>query len=86
MRTISIRLDAHTDGLLSAYCKRHEVTQTDALKAAIEHLAGAARPRPAELAQQLGLIGAFRSAEGDLGAQHSQRVKQRLRERRAAQR
>ena len=39
MRTISIRLDDHTDGVLTAYCARHDLTQTAALKAAIEHLA-----------------------------------------------
>ena len=78
MRTISIRLDNHTDAVLTAYCERHGLTQTGALKAAIEHLAGVHRPTPAELAAQFGLIGGFRSAEGDLGESHSQRVKERL--------
>lgn len=82
MRTISFRLDDRTDNLLDAYCRRHGVTQTDALKAAIEHLAGVHRPKPAELAAQLGLIGGFRSAEGDLGQRHSDHVKQRLRAKR----
>jgi hypothetical protein len=79
MRTISLRLDDRTNAVLTAYCERHGVTQTGALKAAIEHLASARRPTPAELAGELGLIGAFRSAERDLGAQHSARVKERLR-------
>lgn len=85
MRTISIRLDDHTDGVLIAYCTRHDLTQTAALKAAIEHLADASRPSPAELAVQLGLIGSFRSATGDLAANHSQRVKEKLRAKRAAE-
>jgi hypothetical protein len=82
MRTISIRLDDHSDSVLTAFCERHRLTQTDALKAAIEHLAGAHRPTPAELASRFGLIGGFRSAERDLAEHHSQRVKQRLRSQR----
>lgn len=78
MRTISIRLDDHTDAVLTAYCERHGLTQTGALKAAIAHLADAHRPSPAELARQFGLIGGFRSVEGDLGAAHSQRLKERM--------
>jgi hypothetical protein len=79
MRTISIRLDDRTDALFRAFCERHGVTQTDALKAAIEQLAEQHRPSPAELATQLGLVGGFRSGDDDLGVNHSQRVKQRLR-------
>ena len=79
MRTISLRLDEHTDAVLTAYCERHGLTQTDALKAAIGHLSEVHRATPAELAAQFGLIGAFRSAETDLGLQHSQRVKDKLR-------
>ena len=79
MRTISIRLDDHTDAVLATYCERHGLTQTNAVKAAIEHLAEAHRPTPAELAERLGLIGGFRSDEGDLASNHSQRVKERLR-------
>ena len=82
MRTISIRLDDRTDAVLTAFCERHNLTQTAALKAAIEHLADATRPTPAALAAQFGLIGAFRSGERDLAANHSQRVKERLCERR----
>lgn len=79
MRTISIRLDDHTDLMLASYCERHGLTQTDAVKQAIECLAAAARPTPAERAERLGLIGAFRSCEGDLAQNHSQRLKERLR-------
>ena len=81
MRTISFRLDDRTDALLRAHCERHGLSQTDALKAAIEQLAGKDKPTPAWLAAQLGLIGGFRSGEGDLGADHSRRLKQRLRAR-----
>ena len=83
MRTISIRLDDHTDAVLVTYCERHGLTQTNAVKAAIEQLAEAHRPTPAELAERLGLIGGFRSREGDLAENHSQRVKERLRAKRA---
>jgi len=83
MRTISIRLDDRTDALLAEHCQRHGLTQTDAVKAAIEQLAGQSRPTPAGLAAELGLIGGFRSSEGDLAENHSQRVKQRLRAKRA---
>lgn len=83
MRTISIRLDDQTDSLLKAHCQRHGLTQTDAIKAAIEQLAARHRSTPAELAAELGLIGGFRSGEGDLAANHSQRVKERLRAKRS---
>ncbi|MFT3816505.1 MAG: hypothetical protein QM750_02570 [Rubrivivax sp.] len=79
MRTISIRLDDDTDAALRAFCLRHGVSQTDAVKSAIGKLAAAPRPTPAELAQRHGLIGGFRSGDGDLAAAHSQRLKQRLR-------
>jgi hypothetical protein len=83
MRTTSIRLDDHTDAVLTEHCQRHSLTQTDAIKAAIEQLAGQHKPTPAELAAELGLIGGFHSAEGDLAVNHSQRVKERLRAKRA---
>ena len=79
MRTISIRLDDHTDAVFRAFCERHGLSQTNAIKAAIEQLAEQHKPSPAQLASQLGLIGGFRSGERDLAANHSQRVKQRLR-------
>lgn len=85
MRTISLRLDDATDAALIAYCQRHGLTQTHAVRDAIHHLVQAeaqpARPTPAELAEQLGLIGAFRSTEGDLGEQHAAHLKARLRAR-----
>ena len=79
MRTISIRLDDHTDAVFRAFCERHGLSQTNAIKAAIEQLAEQHKASPAQLAAQLGLIGGFSSGEGDLAANHSQRVKQRLR-------
>jgi hypothetical protein len=79
MRTISLRLDDHTNAILVTYCERHGLTQTDAVKAAIEQMAEAHRPTPAELAERFGLIGGFQSTEGDLAENHSQRVKERLR-------
>lgn len=83
MRTVSFRLDDHTDALLTAHCERYGLTQTDAIKAAIEQMARTHKPTPAELARQFGLIGGFRSSEGDLAENHSQRVKERLRAKRA---
>ena len=83
MRTISIRLDDHADAVLTEHCQRHGLTQTDAIKNAIEQLAGQHKPTPAQLAAELGLIGGFRSAEGDLAANHAQRVKERLSAKRA---
>lgn len=82
MRTVSIRLDDHTDAVLTAHCQRNGLTQTDAIKTAIEQLAGRSKPTPAEMAAELGLIGGFRSRESDLAANHSQRVKERLRAKR----
>ena len=79
MRTISIRLDDRTDALFRAFCERLGLSQTDALKAAIEHVVEQHRPSPAELAGQFGLIGGFRSGVGDLAIKHSQHLKQRLR-------
>jgi hypothetical protein len=79
VRTISIRLDDRTDALFRLFCERLGVSQTDALKAAIEHLAEQQRPSPAELAAQLGLIGSFKSGHGDRAAEHSREVKRRLR-------
>jgi hypothetical protein len=60
MRTISLRLDDDHDALLSAYCRRHGLTQTEAIKSAIAALATGSSisvPTPAELAAELGLIG-----------------------------
>ncbi len=79
VRTISIRLDDRTDALFRLFCERLGVSQTDALKAAIEHLAEQQRPSPAELATQLGLIGSFRSGQADRAVEHSREVKRRLR-------
>ncbi|MFM2068318.1 MAG: hypothetical protein RLZZ584_3227 [Pseudomonadota bacterium] len=59
MRTISLRLDDDHDALLSAYCRRHGLTQTEAIKSAIAGLVAdnsINAPTPAELAAELGLI------------------------------
>ena len=82
MRTISVRLDDDTDAALVSYCQRHGVTQTDAVKIAVGQLAEQGRISPAELAAELGLIGGFRSAAGDLATNHSQRIKESLRAKR----
>jgi hypothetical protein len=84
MRTISIRLDDHTDALLTEHCQRNGLTQTRAIKSAIEQMAGQQKSSPAQLAAELGLIGGFPSTEGDLAAHHAQRAKERLRAKRAS--
>ncbi len=84
MRTISIRLDDHTDALLTEHCRRHGLTQTSAIKNAIEQMAGLQKPSPAQLAAELGLIGGFQSTEGDLSVHHSLRAEERLRAKRAS--
>jgi hypothetical protein len=67
VRTISIRLDDRTDALFRRFCERLGLSQTDALKAAIEHLAEQQRPSPAELAAELGLIVVQQRAERSRG-------------------
>ena len=78
MRTISVRLDDQTDAMLTVHCQRHGVTQTDAVKAAIEQLAARHQPTPAELAAELGLIGGFRSGVSDLARNRAQYIRDRL--------
>ena len=56
-----------------------------ALAAEAAALVRAAGPDAARLAAELGLIGGFRSAEGDLAERHSVHVKSRLRAKRAAE-
>ena len=79
MRTISVRLDEHTDALLRAVCEQQGISQTAALKAAIELFAQQERPTPAALARELGLIGAFDSGNRHLGRDHSLHLKAKLR-------
>ena len=81
MRTISIRLDNHTDAILRSFCEHSGLSQTAALKEAIEGLRERSPVSPATLARELGLVGAFDSGLGDLGRNHSIRVKQHLRRR-----
>lgn len=78
MRSISLRLDDDTDSMLTAHCRSQGLTQTDAIKIAIQQLAGQHRATPAEIAAELGLIGGFSSAAGDLSRNHAQRVKETL--------
>ena len=78
MRTISFRLDDRTDSLLKAHSQRHGLTQTDAIKLAIEQMATRHRPTPAELAAEVGLIGGFRSGVPDLARNRARYIKERL--------
>ena len=77
MRTLSVRLDDQTDSLLRAFCARTGQTQSDAVKAGIATLAAQAES-PAMLAEDLGLVGCFDSEVGDLGRNHSQRLRVKL--------
>jgi len=77
MRTLSVRLDDQTDSLLRAFCARTGQTQSDAVKAGIAALA-ARSETPAQLAEELGLVGCFDSGVGDLGRNHSQRLREKL--------
>lgn len=77
MRTLCVRLDDQTDSLLRAVCARTGQTQSDAVKAGIAALA-ARSETPAQLAEDLGLVGCFDSGVGDLGRNHSQRLRDKL--------
>lgn len=77
MRTLSVRLDDQTDALLRAYCARTGLSQTDAIKSGIAALAVEV-DSPAQLAEALGLIGCFDSGAGDLGRNHSRRLREKL--------
>ncbi len=77
MRTLSVRLDDQTDALLRAFCARTGQTQSEAVKASIATLA-AQTESPARLAEMLGLVGCFDSGVGDLGRNHSQRLREKL--------
>lgn len=77
MRTLSVRLDDQTDALLRSFCARTGQTQSETVKAGIAAIA-ARVDSPAQLAQDLGLVGCFDSGVGDLGRNHSQRLRENL--------
>lgn len=77
MHTLSVRLDDRTDALLRAFCASTGLSKTEAVKAGIAALA-AQKPSSATLAESLGLVGCWDSGEGDLGRNHSQRVREKL--------
>ncbi len=76
MRTLSVRLDSQTDALLRAFCARTGQTRSDTVKAGIAALA-AQSESPAKLAEDLGLVGCFDSGVGDLGRNHSLRLREK---------
>ncbi len=77
MRTLSVRLDDQTDALLRSFCARTGQTQSEAVKAGIAALAARVES-PAQLAEELGLVGCFDSGVGDLGRNHAQRLREKL--------
>jgi hypothetical protein len=77
MRTISIRLDEQTDALLQMYCGLTGMSQTEVISAGIARMT-TETPSSVALAEQLGLIGCFDGASGDLGRNHAQRVREKL--------
>jgi antitoxin component of RelBE/YafQ-DinJ toxin-antitoxin module len=77
MRILSVRLDDQTDALLKTLCLRTGLSQTEVIKSGIAAVARE-KPRPAELADALNLIGCFDSETTDLGRNHSVRLKQKL--------
>ena len=58
---------------------RREPAFARSLRTEAAALVRSAEPEAARLAAELGLIGGFRSVEGDLAQNHSSRVKARLR-------
>lgn len=79
MHTLSVRLDDQTEGLLRAFCARTGLSKTEAVKAGIAALAAKSpSTSPADLAESLGLVGCCDSGAGDLGRNHSQRLREKL--------
>lgn len=78
MRTLSVRLDDQTDALLRTFCARTGLTQTEAVKSGIAALSSQSSTPAAKLADALGLIGCFDSGVGDLGRNHSERLREKL--------
>lgn len=77
MRTLSVRLDDETDALLRAYCESTGATQTEAVKSGIAVLTSETKS-PAQLAEELGLVGCFDSGVGDLGRGHAAHLRTKL--------
>lgn len=76
MHTLSVRLDDQTDLMLRAFCLRTGLSKTEAVKSAIAALT-AQTPSPASLAASLELVGCCDSGVGDLGRNHSQRLREK---------
>lgn len=90
MRTISVRLDDASEATLEHLCQTLGLSQTDVVKAGLE-LLQRHRQSPAALAEALGLVGCYASAETSgqpsAGARdHSRALQQKLRQRHRAQR
>ena len=90
MRTISVRLDDASEATLEHLCQTLGLSQTDVVKAGLA-LLQRQRQSPAALAETLGLVGCYASAEasgqpGSGARDHSRALKQKLRQRQQAQR
>jgi len=80
--TLTVRLDPKLERALDRYCRKHRVTRSELItKLLAGELAdpGAARPSAYELAEQLGLVGAFASGRGDLSTTYKSKLKDKLR-------
>lgn len=90
MRTISVRLDDASEAALAHLCQALGLSQTDVVKAGLQ-LLQQQRQSPAALAESLGLVGCYASADASGqpsagGRDHSSALKQKLRKGHQAQR
>jgi hypothetical protein len=82
MRTISVRLDDGSEARLDSLCQSLGLSQTEVVKAGLASL-HRQTASPAALAERLGLIGGFSSAEPgggttSRGRDHAELLRQKL--------
>lgn len=81
MRMLSVRLDDAEAAALKALCEQTGLTQSEVIKRSIADLAREKLfvRRPAQLAQELGLVGSF-DGPRDLGSKSRRYLRRALRE------
>jgi transcriptional regulator with XRE-family HTH domain len=84
MKMLSVRLDDAEAAALKALCEQTGLTQSELIKRSIAEMARTqlAVRRPAELARELGLVGAF-DGPRDLAARSRRYLRRTLREKTA---